>query len=110
MLLLLVSAPLHFLLAQNAEVLGKSLTVSQGLPIPFAQIQLDNSDISVTADSAGNFSMKKLPEKEVVIVFSHSGYETYVGEFSLNTKRILGIQALLRPWSISSSKEQDLTP
>ncbi len=97
--ILLVSSPLHFLFAQNAEVVGKVVDGVSGLAIPFAQVQIDNSNISVTADSAGNFSMKKLPEKEVVMFFSHSGYEPYVGEFSLNAKRMLDIQARLRPWS-----------
>jgi hypothetical protein len=83
--------------AQNAEVVGKVVDGVTAHQIPYAQVQIEDLNVSVTADSAGNFSLKNLPEQDVTMSFSADQYETFVAKFTLDSRQILNVRAQLKP-------------
>lgn len=85
------------LFAQHAEIVGKVVDGITGLSIPFARVQIESSGSFTSADSTGHFTMKDLPEQEVIIAFSADLYETFADKFRLDAKQILNIKAQLRP-------------
>ena len=96
-------------MAQNGQIQGRVVNGNTGLSVPFAYVQVENSNLHTKADSEGKFSLKNLPEQNEEFVFSATGYETFACQFELSSKQILNVQAQLRPVSYFTKKVEALS-
>jgi iron complex outermembrane receptor protein len=79
------------ILAQNGPSISGHVTDNNGVPLAGASITVENTDVGVTSDSNGNYSVIGLRAGKYRISFSFIGYETRKQEVTLDKSLTLDI-------------------
>lgn len=78
----------------QSSISGK-VTTTENVPIPFATIQILNTNIATTSDSEGFYSLEVDSSGKYSIHFSSMGYESIVKEVSLKSSENLKLTVQL---------------
>lgn len=93
---ILIAAPLQ---AQNAVVKG-SIT-SKGVPVEFANVNLEKTTLGSTADAAGKFEIKNIPPGNYRLRVSFIGYKTFTMPIVLAENQTETVQVQLEETATS---------
>lgn len=85
----------------GTEIMGQTISgtiTSEGKPLAFAALYLENSKIGTTSDAEGSFSLE-IPKGTHVLVLSAMGYKTFKREISISEHQQLQLNFSLEPAS-----------
>jgi len=71
--------------AQNASVRGTILDKKDGVPLPFATVRIEGTEIGTVANAEGFFILSDIPPGDYVIVIELLGFATVREQVALTS-------------------------
>ncbi|MFZ4427293.1 MAG: TonB-dependent receptor [Saprospiraceae bacterium] len=86
--------------AQNAAIRGTVLDKKDGVPLPFATIRIEGTDIGTVANTEGFFILSDIPPGDYVVVIELLGYGAVREQIALQVGALLYKRFFMEPEAI----------
>lgn len=82
-------------LGQTGTITGTVLSDRSNTPVPFANVQITNSNFGTSADANGRFTLNNIPEGEWSMKVSSIGYTMYNTELRMVSDSVITLKIIL---------------